>query len=326
MQEEIIASVLDGQDTLALLPTGGGKSVCFQVPALLLDGVCIVVTPLIALMNDQVDQLKRKGILAVAVHAGMRRQEIDVYLDNCVHGQVKFLYVSPERLKTDLFLERFAKMKVSLLVVDEAHCISQWGYDFRPSYLEIAALRPMKPEAKVIALTATATLDVRDDIVEKLQFKIPYAVHFSTFARENLSLVVRKSENKEQKLLEILSKVAGTAIVYVRSRKGSQVLAEYLNQNRISARHYHAGLDPEDRRHIQEEWILDRFRVIVATNAFGMGLLYILICRRVLNRTTRRPDVQDEMGGSHMPRWCIIRVTLNPSAIKWNSRFLHRNS
>lgn len=272
MQEEIIQSVLNKQDTLALLPTGGGKSVCFQVPALVMEGLCIVITPLIALMNDQVEQLRKRGIKAVAIHSGMRRKEIDIHLDNCIYGDIKFLYVSPERIQTEIFTERVKQMNVPLIAVDEAHCISQWGYDFRPPYLQIAALRELHPESTVIALTATATKDVQDDIVEKLMFRIPYEVFSKTFARDNLSFVVRKTENKEKKVLEILRKVRGSAIIYVRSRKATQDIADWLNTNGIRSSAYHAGLVMEDRSHIQQAWLTGKSRVIVATNAFGMGI------------------------------------------------------
>lgn len=272
LQEDIVNSVLQGHDTLALLPTGGGKSVCFQVPALLLEGVCIVITPLIALMKDQVEQLKRRGILAVAIHSGMNRSEIDILLDNCIYGSVKFLYVSPERLQTELFIERAKRMKVGLIAVDEAHCISQWGYDFRPPYLQITTLRELKPATPVIALTATATLVVKEDIMSKLAFREPAGVFQRSFARDNLSFVVRKTENKERKLLEILQKVKGSAIIYVRSRKATQQIAEWLSKRGISASYYHAGLDFEERSKRQEEWIHNKSRVMVATNAFGMGI------------------------------------------------------
>jgi ATP-dependent DNA helicase RecQ len=272
LQEDIVNSVLRGHDTLALLPTGGGKSVCFQVPALLLEGVCIVITPLIALMKDQVEQLKRRGILAVAIHSGMNRSEIDILLDNCIYGSVKFLYVSPERLQTELFIERVKQMKVSLIAVDEAHCISQWGYDFRPPYLQITTLRELKAASPVIALTATATLVVKEDIMNKLAFREPAGVFQRSFARDNLSFVVRKTEHKERKLLEILQKVKGSAIIYVRSRKATQQIAEWLSKRGISASYYHAGLDFEDRSKRQEEWIHNKSRVMVATNAFGMGI------------------------------------------------------
>lgn len=264
--------MLKGQDTLALLPTGGGKSICFQVPALLLDGVCLVVTPLIALMKDQVEQLKKRGIDATAIHSGMSRREIDIWLDNCVHGKIKFLYVSPERLQTEIFQERVRLMKLSLLAVDEAHCISQWGYDFRPPYLRIAAVRELKPEVPVIALTATATKEVQDDIVEKLMFRIPYEVFTKSFARDNLSFVIRKTEDKERKLLEVLQKVKGSAIVYVRSRKATQEIAGWLNRKGIKSSFYHAGLDYDDRNKRQEEWLKNHYRVMIATNAFGMGI------------------------------------------------------
>ncbi len=272
LQEDIIASVLSGKDTLALLPTGGGKSVCFQVPALLVEGICIVITPLIALMKDQVGQLKKRGIEAVAIHAGMSRSEIDVLLNNCIYGNIKFLYVSPERLQTELFIARVKQMKVNLIAVDEAHCISQWGYDFRPPYLQIVMLRELMPKVPVIALTATATIEVRNDIIDKLAFKKDYSVFQKSFARENLSFVVRKAENKERKVLEILQKVKGSAIVYVRSRKGTQETANFLIKNKVSASYYHAGLDHDDRAKRQDEWIQNKVRIMVATNAFGMGI------------------------------------------------------
>jgi ATP-dependent DNA helicase RecQ len=272
MQEDIVQSVLDGRDTLALLPTGGGKSVCFQVPALILDGVCIVVTPLIALMKDQVEQLKNKGILAVALHSGMTRGQIDLTLDNAIFGNLKFLYVSPERLQTEIFIERFKQMRVGLIAIDEAHCISQWGYDFRPPYLQIASLRELKPDVSMIALTATATAQVRDDIMEKLAFRENAQVFQKSFARDNLSFVVRKTENKDKKLLEILQKVRGTAIIYVRSRKTTQDLAGWLNRKNIRTSYYHAGLSFEERTKRQDEWIHNHTRVMVATNAFGMGI------------------------------------------------------
>lgn len=271
LQEEIVLSVANGQDTLALLPTGGGKSICFQVPALMMDGICLVVSPLIALMKDQVDNLKRKGVKAVAIYSGMRQREIDTLLDNCVYGDIKFLYVSPERLKTELFLARFQRMPVSLIAVDEAHCISQWGYDFRPPYLEIAALREFHPKVPFIALTASATLEVRTDIIEKLQLSSP-KVFIQSFTRANLSFVVRQAENKFEKALDILRKVPGTAIIYARNRKGTKEIADQLNQLKISATYYHAGLSPELRVQRQSDWIGGNVRVIVATNAFGMGI------------------------------------------------------
>jgi ATP-dependent DNA helicase RecQ len=270
-QADIIQSVLDGNDTLAILPTGGGKSVCFQVPALLKEGVCLVITPLIALMEDQVQQLKSKGISAVAVHSGMSRSEIDILLDNCVYGPVKFLYLSPERLQTELFQVRVRKMNVSLVAIDEAHCISQWGYDFRPPYLQIKILKELKPGVPFIALTASATQVVKDDISKHLELKNP-KVFQKSFARDNLSLVVRKTENKERKLLEILKKVPGVAIVYVRSRKATVDVAKFLIKQGIKATFYHAGLSHADRSSRQSEWLQNNSRVMVATNAFGMGI------------------------------------------------------
>lgn len=270
-QLDIVLSVAEGKDTLALLPTGGGKSICFQIPALMTEGVCLVITPLIALMKDQVDALRKKRVLAAAVYSGMRKREIDTVLDNCIYGNYKFLYVSPERLKTELFIARFSKMKVSMIAVDEAHCISQWGYDFRPPYLEIAKLREIHPSVPIVALTASATLDVREDIMEKLQMKSP-AVFTKSFARANLSYSVRIVENKIEKAIEILQKIQGSSIIYVRNRKGTKEFSQTLNTMGISATFYHAGLDTETRDRRQMEWKTGRIRVMVATNAFGMGI------------------------------------------------------
>ena len=272
MQEDIIHAVLDQKDTLALLPTGGGKSICFQVPALAQEGVCIVVSPLIALMKDQVFQLERRGIQAKAIYSGMSQKEIDITLDNAIYGNVKFLYVSPERLKTDIFLARATKMNICLLAIDEAHCISQWGYDFRPPYLEITHFRRMIPEIPCIALTATATEEVREDIQDKLNFGSDSAFFQKSFARDNLSYSVYYEENKEKRMLDILSKVRGSAIVYVRSRKRTKQYADYLSSRNINASYYHAGLSNEERAKRQDDWIHNRKRVIVATNAFGMGI------------------------------------------------------
>ncbi|MDX5420526.1 MAG: RecQ family ATP-dependent DNA helicase [Hymenobacteraceae bacterium] len=271
LQEDIIRSVLEGEDTLALLPTGGGKSICFQVPAMVREGICLVVTPLIALMKDQVEQLKKRGIPAIAIYSGMNRREIDIALDNCVYGNVKFLYLSPERLQTELFQERVKRMKVGLLAVDEAHCISQWGYDFRPPYLELAELREGLPGVPVLALTATATEQVRQDIQEKLAFKKQH-VFVKSFARSNLSYSCLYTEDKVGRLLEILQRMPGQAIVYVRSRRQTVELARFLQSRRIAAGAYHAGLKFEERSKAQQAWIDDKVRVIVATNAFGMGI------------------------------------------------------
>lgn len=270
-QLDIVLSVAEGHDTMALLPTGGGKSICFQVPALMQDGICVVVSPLIALMKDQVENLRRRGVLAAAIYSGMRKREIDTTLDNCIYGNYKFLYVSPERLKTDLFIERFKQMKVNLIAIDEAHCISQWGYDFRPPYLEIAELRQYHPTVPFIALTASATPKVKVDIIEKLELREP-KVFIKSFARKNLSYSVRKAENKLEKAIEILQRVPGSAIVYVRSRKGTKEIAMALSQLKISATFYHAGLDKALREKRQVEWKDNKVRVIVATNAFGMGI------------------------------------------------------
>ncbi|RPA70305.1 RecQ family ATP-dependent DNA helicase [Cyclobacteriaceae bacterium YHN15] len=271
VQLDIVLSVLDGKDSLALLPTGGGKSICFQVPALVKDGICVVISPLIALMKDQVDNLRKKGVLAAAIYSGMGKREIDTVLDNCIYGNYKFLYVSPERLKTEIFIERFKRMKVNLIAVDEAHCISQWGYDFRPPYLEIAAIRPHHPDIPCIALTASATVQVREDIIEKLELKNP-RIFVKSFSRKNLSYSVRMVENKLEKAIEIFNKVSGSAIVYLRNRKGTKEVASILNQLGISSTFYHAGLDNITREKRQLEWKTNRVRVMVATNAFGMGI------------------------------------------------------
>ncbi|MCP4460792.1 MAG: RecQ family ATP-dependent DNA helicase [Cytophagales bacterium] len=271
LQLEIIESVLEGKDTLALLPTGGGKSVCFQVPALCMDGLCIVVTPLIALMKDQVSQLKKRGISAKAIFSGMTSREIDITLDNCIYGDTKFLYVSPERLKTKIFQERLLKMNVCLLAIDEAHCISQWGYDFRPAYLEIVEIKKYIADASLIALTATATKEVKEDIVGKLEMS-DAAIFQKSFARPNLSYSVFRLEAKEQKLVEILDKVGGTSIVYARTRKRTQEIASFLKSHGISAAFYHAGLQSKERMDRQDRWINNQVRVIVSTNAFGMGI------------------------------------------------------
>lgn len=271
MQEEIIQSVLTGHDTLALLPTGGGKSVCFQVPAMAKEGICIVVSPLIALMKDQVETLRSKEIEAVSIVSGMSKREIDMALDSCIYNSVKFLYLSPERLLSELVRERIRYMNVNLIAVDEAHCISQWGYDFRPPYLHIADLRDLHPDVPVLALTATATADVRDDIQQKLRFK-DQVVFQKSFSRKNISYVVQVEENKPRKLLDIAKGVKGSGIVYVRSRKEAAEIAKFYNENGVKADFYHAGLSTGARSVKQESWKNNKTRVIVATNAFGMGI------------------------------------------------------
>ncbi len=271
LQEEIIQSVLDGHPTLALLPTGGGKSICFQVPAMAMEGLCLVISPLIALMRDQVDQLESRGIKAKALYSGMSKKEIDITLDNCIYGDVKFLYVSPERLQSNLFLARAEQMRFSMIAIDEAHCISQWGYDFRPPYLLIKDFIDELSFEKVLALTATATREVKVDITERLGME-GANVFKKSFARKNLSYSVFHVESKLRKMLEILQNVQGSSLVYVRSRKRTAEIARILSDAHISADHYHAGLSPEDRAEKQEKWIRGGIRVMVATNAFGMGI------------------------------------------------------
>ncbi len=271
IQEEIIESIGAGRDTLGLMPTGGGKSITFQVPALAKKGVCIVITPLIALMKDQVDHLKRKGIQAAAIYTGMSRSEIVSTLENCIFGGIKLLYISPERIGSDIFQAKLKRIKVSFITVDEAHCISQWGYDFRPSYLAIADIRKQLPNIPVLALTATATLSVIDDIQDQLRFTQKNVFRMS-FERKNLAYVVRKTDDKYAEMIHILTAIPKTAIVYCRSRKRTKETAELLIKNGISATWYHAGLEHTVKDQRQTEWQTDKIRVMVATNAFGMGI------------------------------------------------------
>jgi ATP-dependent DNA helicase RecQ len=271
LQLDIIESVASGKDTLGLMPTGGGKSITFQVYSLSQEGICVVITPLIALMKDQVESLNRRGIKALAIHSGMSGREIKITLDNAVWGKYKFLYISPERLNSERFRERLEQMNVNLITVDEAHCISQWGYDFRPSYLNIIRLREILPNVKILALTATATPIVADDIQEKLGFKKKNILKMS-FQRENLSYLVRSVENKTGYLIDTIKKVKGSGIIYVRSRKATREIADELQKHSISADFYHAGLSNLVRSRKQDNWLAGRIRVIVATNAFGMGI------------------------------------------------------
>ncbi len=271
LQEDIVRSVLAGKDTLALLPTGGGKSVCFQVPGMALDGLCLVISPLIALMKDQVENLKKIGIPAAALVSGMSQHEIDLILNHAVFGQLKFLYVSPERLESRAFLDNLKQMKIGLLAIDEAHCISQWGYDFRPPYLNIANLRQYIPKVPVMALTATATPEVVEDIQEKLSFK-EKNVFQKSFLRDNLTYYVIREEDKLNRMLRIIRTVKGAGVIYVRNRRKTREIAEFLVKNNIRATYYHAGLDQKERSSRQAAWISDQTPVIVATNAFGMGI------------------------------------------------------
>ena len=271
MQEQIINSALSGKDTLALMPTGGGKSICFQVPAMAREGMCLVVSPLIALIKDQVQNLQEKGIRALAVYSGMTYTQIDTALDNAIYGDFKFLYVSPERLHTPMFKERVKKMNINYLVVDEAHCISQWGYDFRPAYLEIKEIKQLIGDVPTIALTATATKSVAEDIMRILEFQEPNVIS-SGFERENLSYVVRNVDDKFGNMLKVCNGVQGCGIVYVRERKRCEEISSFLRQNGITADFYHAGLSKDLRNHKQDAWKKDEIRVMVATNAFGMGI------------------------------------------------------
>lgn len=271
LQEDIIKSIGSGKDTLGLMPTGGGKSLTFQVPTLAKEGICIVITPLIALMKDQVQNLHRRGIKATAVYSGMSKKNIITALENCIFGNYKFLYVSPERLSTTLFRSKLAHMNVCMITVDESHCISQWGYDFRPSYLKIAEIRELLPNIPVLALTATATPEVVDDIQEKLHFKVKNLFKMS-FERKNLAYVVREADNKEEQLLHIFSRIPGSGIVYVRNRRKTKEIMQFFQQAGITAEYYHAGINNVEKDAIQSRWQNDESRVMVATNAFGMGI------------------------------------------------------
>ncbi len=270
LQEEIIHAIMRGEDSLALLPTGGGKSICFQVPAMAMDGLCLVISPLIALMKDQVENLQQREIPALAIYSGMSHRAIDVELDNCIKGKYKFLYCSPERLKTELFRARLPQMNINFIAIDEAHCISQWGYDFRPEYLQIAETKKLLNKS-VIALTATATERVVEDIQKRLEFKKPQ-VFQKSFERRNLAYVVLHEEQKQDRMLSIAKSIKGSGIVYARNRRLCRDLSEYLWQHQVSADYYHAGLKQSDRDRKQEQWISGKTKVMVATNAFGMGI------------------------------------------------------
>lgn len=270
-QESVVKAVLEGKDTLALLPTGGGKSICFQVPALVMEGICIVVSPLIALMKDQVAQLNDRGIRAEALISGISPQRLDIILDNCIYGKIKFLYLSPERLQSSLVMERIAKMKVNLIAIDEAHCISQWGYDFRPQYLNISLVRDYHPNIPILALTATATEIVANDIEARLNFRTSHTIRMSFF-RSNLAYMVFKEEDKLNRLLRIIRFAGGSGLVYVRSRKRTYEIAKWLKNEQVNADYYHAGLPRKLRDDIQERWTSGATDLIVATNAFGMGI------------------------------------------------------
>ena len=270
-QEEIINDILVQKDTLALLPTGGGKSICYQIPALVKEGICIVISPLVALMKDQTSKLQKHNIKAIAITGGLNQHELDIALDNCIYGNIKLLYVSPERLESDLVRERIKKMNVNLIAVDEAHCISQWGYDFRPSYLKIAEIRALKPESPILALTATATKKVAKDIQDKLLFKKQNVIQ-NSFRRENLAYMVLEESHKSTRVHKILQKIKGPAIIYVRNRKKTYEFSSELNKLGISSTYYHAGLSEDERTANQAKWMINTTRVMVATNAFGMGI------------------------------------------------------
>lgn len=271
IQEDIIKSIGSGRDTLGLMPTGGGKSITFQVPAMAKDGLCIVITPLIALMKDQVRNLRDRGIKAIAIYSGMTREEIIIALENCIFGNYKFLYISPERLDTEIFRIKLRSMKVSMITVDESHCISQWGYDFRPAYLKISEIRNLLPDVPVLALTATATPEVVKDIQQRLAFKEENVFRMS-FERKNLAYIVRRTESKQEELLHILKHVEGSAIVYAHNRKRTKEYAQLLNEKGITATFYHAGLSNDTKDQRQKSWVKGETRVMVATNAFGMGI------------------------------------------------------
>ena len=271
LQEDIITSVLENEDTFALLPTGGGKSICFQIPALIKDGICVVVTPLIALMKDQVKSLKQKGIKAIAINSGISYSDLDTQLDNCIYGNYKFLYLSPERLQQSLVMERIQQMKVNLIAVDEAHCISQWGNDFRPAYKHISTLRQIHPHINCIALTATAKQDVVEDIIKYLDFISP-KIFKGSIERSNISYSVIHTDDKLFQLTQTLKSFTGSSIVYVRSRKASEEIHNYLESKNVSSAYYHGGLTNKEKQIRLEQWLNNQKRVMVATTAFGMGI------------------------------------------------------
>ncbi len=271
LQENVVQSVLNKEDALVLMPTGGGKSICYQVPALQMEGFCLVISPLIALMKDQVDHLKKRGVEALAIYSGMSYRDIDREIENLIYGKYKFLYISPERLKSDLFLQRLDRMNISFVAIDEAHCISQWGYDFRPSYMEINELRRLKPEVPFLALTATATPEVQKDIADKLELVEP-AIHIDSFARANLAYLTCQTDNKSEKLLELVKENKESGIVYTRSRKSTKRVSDFLKQKGVSSSFYHAGLSAKERVKRQGAWMNGDVQWMVCTNAFGMGI------------------------------------------------------
>ena len=324
LQEEIITSIGEGKDTLGLMPTGGGKSITFQVPALAQEGICIVITPLIALMKDQVQNLRKRGIMALAVYSGMTRQEILTALENCIFGDYKFLYISPERVDTEIFRTKLKAMKVSMITVDESHCISQWGYDFRPAYLKIAEIRELLPGVPVLALTATATPEVVKDIQNRLNFHEGNVFRMS-FERKNLAYIVRQTDNKTNELLHILRKIPGSAIIYVRNRRRTKEITELLVNEDITADFYHAGLDNAVKDLRQKRWQNGEVRVMVATNAFGMGIdkpdvrIVILISPILRKRIFKRPDVQAETGKRHMLSFYMPNLIRLPCTNGWQT-------
>lgn len=324
LQEEIITSIGEGKDTLGLMPTGGGKSITFQVPALAQEGICIVITPLIALMKDQVQNLRKREIKALAIYSGMTRQEILTALENCIFGNYKFLYISPERLDTEIFRTKLRSMKVSMITVDESHCISQWDI-IRPAYLKIAEIRELLPEVPVLALTATATPEVVTDIQARLKFREGNVFRMS-FERKNLAYIVRKTDNKTKELLYILQRISGSAIIYVRNRRRTKEITELLMNEGITADFYHAGLDNAVKDLRQKRWQSGEVRVMVATNAFGMGIdkpdvriVLHLDLPDSAKPTFRKPDVPEETERKPMPSSCTPNRTRQHSINEWST-------